>query len=181
MTRYFLFYATLALPLRRKILHYVVLLKFLVMGFFSKLLGNVVSDAIGSTIRKVQENQDYESSYSEPASESRQKESVTATTGGHTRAYFKDILYSEFSKYTVRENIPVSEIGGEGKSYDFGLYENGILKGFVVLVEHNRDNNKAYKDSKLYANRANIPFINFYLHMPNEKKFVIYRINHLLN
>ena len=150
------------------------------MGLFSKLLGNVISDAIGSTINKVQENQGSKPSYTAPVTENRQQEIFTATTGGHTKDYFKEILYSEFSKYTIRENIPVSEIGGEGKSYDFGLYENGILKGFVVLVERNRDNNKAYKDSKLYANKAKIPFINFYLHMPNEKKFVIYRINHHL-
>ena len=150
------------------------------MGFFGKLFGNVISDAIGSTIKKVQEDRGNQPSYAASNSENRQQESDTASTGGHTKEYFKDILYSEFSKYTIRENVPVSEIGGEGKNYDFGLYENGVVKGFVVLVEHNRDNNKAYKDSKLYAKKAKIPFINFYLHMPNKKDFVLYRINHLI-
>ena len=49
-----------------------------------------------------------------------------------------------------------------------------------MLVEHNRDNNRAYLGAKETAVKSNVPFINFYLHMPNERNFVISRINRLM-
>jgi hypothetical protein len=148
------------------------------MGLFGKILGSVIEEAV----KKVQESQGNKPTYSEPVRTSYQNSCNVSTSDGEKRDknYFREILNSEFSRYTVKENVPVSEIGGEGRNYDFGLYENGILKGFVVLVEHNRTNNKAYKDSKQYAQNAKIPFINFHLHMPNKRDFVIYRVNNQL-
>jgi len=94
--------------------------------------------------------------------------------------YFAAILARDFADYQVRGSVPVAELGGQGKPYEFGLYKTGDLKGVVVLVEHNRDRNRAYLGSKEAAQAAGVPFINFYLHMPNEEAFVVSRIRRMV-
>ena len=100
----------------------------------------------------------------------------------HGEAYFAEILETQFSQYEIREDIPVSELGGtDGRDYDFGLYQNGRLVAVVILVEHNKDTNRLYRSSKDAANKAGIPFINFYLQMQNERDYVIDRIRRFIN
>ncbi|MDR0849153.1 MAG: hypothetical protein LBN10_08995 [Propionibacteriaceae bacterium] len=93
-------------------------------------------------------------------------------------AFFATVLAEDFPQYQVRENVPVSEFGGDGKPYDFVLSLGGKTVGVISLVQHNRDRNKAYRNSRAAAQAAGVPFINFYLHMPNEREFVKYRISH---
>ena len=73
----------------------------------------------------------------------------------------------------------MAELGGQGKPYEFGLYREGVLKAVVVLVQHNRDRNRAYTGSKAAAEAAGVPFINFYVHMSNEYGYVVDRIRRL--
>ena len=141
------------------------------MGFFDNLIKNVVGDTLG---KKVEEH------IGNDSDKKVENTTVPSVQGRHDKPFFADILASEFSEYEVKENVPVSELGGEGKPYEFGLYKNGKLVAVIPLVEHNRVNNKAYKDSKEAAAKANVPFINFHLHMPNERDFVIYRINRFI-
>ncbi|MCL1866352.1 MAG: hypothetical protein FWF82_02965 [Oscillospiraceae bacterium] len=100
--------------------------------------------------------------------------------GSKPRPYMAEILSSEFSQYEVRENIPLSEFGKEGRAYDFGLYQNGEAKAFIVLSEHNRTRNHPYWNSEKNAKEMNVPFINFFTHMANEKSYVIGRIKKFL-
>jgi hypothetical protein len=95
------------------------------------------------------------------------------------RAFFAGVLAQKFPEYEVREYVPTAELGGTGRDYDFGLYKAGQPAGMVMLVEHNRDNNAAYKNARSTAQAAGVPFINFYLHMPNEQGFIINRIRRL--
>ena len=97
-----------------------------------------------------------------------------------THAYFAGILAGQFGQYQVRENIPLDEFGAQGRPYDFGLYQNGALVAVVVLAGHNKTRNHPYWNSQKKAQELNIPFINFYTHMPNERDFVIDRINRLM-
>ena len=180
------------------------------MGLLSKILGNVVSDAIGKAKEQMQEhNVDMEqvkkvfsaakeTENRQPQNQPQQQlyqqngkwKDVFVGTEGHTKEHFRKILNSEFSqKYTIKEDVPVSEIGGnEGKNYDFALYENGILKGFVVPMtdyynkysKYDSGYCKNYRASRLCAEKANIPYIHFILSMPNKKDFVIDRINRLV-
>ena len=101
-------------------------------------------------------------------------------TTANAKPYFAGILAQEFAEYEIRESVPVAELGGVGKPYEFGLYQFGALKAVVVLVERNRDHNRAYLGSKEAALAARVPFVNFYLHMPNERGFVISRIRRLM-
>ncbi|MDR1801294.1 MAG: hypothetical protein LBQ95_05610 [Lachnospiraceae bacterium] len=96
------------------------------------------------------------------------------------KEYFAEILATEFSSYEIRENVNPAAFGGSGRNLDFVLHSGGNLLGAVVLVDHNRDNNKAYKDAKSSCEKAGVAFINFYTHMPNERDFVIYRIKNKL-
>jgi len=95
------------------------------------------------------------------------------------RTYFASILSRDFADYEIREMVPAAELGAVGRPYDFGMYKAGLLRAVVMLVEHNRDNNRAYLGPKEAARLAGIPFINFYLHMPNEYDFVVSRIRRM--
>ena len=106
----------------------------------------------------------------------------TSTTGegGHTAGYFKEILTSEFADYELREKVSPSELGGDGRPYDFVLVKGGKIVAVIPLAEHNRTSNSAWKNARTAAESAKVPFINFHLHMPNKRDFVIDRIKRLL-
>jgi len=147
------------------------------MGLFDKILKEV-----GSTIEKAVKD-GLKSETTTSTNESRPVVNNNESISGevHDKSYFKEILNSEFNQYEIKDNVQVSELGGEGRPYDFGLYQLGSIKGVIVLVEHNKTRNKPYWNSEKKAQEAKVPFINFYLHMPNERDFVIYRINKLLS
>ncbi|MDD3401267.1 MAG: hypothetical protein PHT58_06550 [Eubacteriales bacterium] len=99
-------------------------------------------------------------------------------------AYFAAILRSNFPQYMVHQNVPASRLGldavGNEKPYDFVLYGNDDIAGVIMLTEHNRDRNMAFRNAKGAAQDAGIPFINFYKHYPNESDYVIERIRSYL-
>ena len=150
------------------------------MGLFDKIIKGVVTEIIKENTDKKSSNISQRDAVKENIISNDRQEFNSANEELHDKNYFRKILNSEFSRYEIRENISVSEIGGEGRNLEFGLYETNSLKAVVVLVEHNRDNNRGYNGAKAACKNAKIPFINFYLHMPNKREFVIYRINNLL-
>ena len=112
-------------------------------------------------------------------------------------AYFKEILATEFSQYSVRENVAVTDVAGYasdefklyksrptqaykaewGQPYTFVLEQAGSLKGVVMLGNgHSHDSNVKYLIARMYAKKMGIPYINFYTQMPNERDYVIGRI-----
>lgn len=99
-------------------------------------------------------------------------------------AYFARILAEEFPEYAAEPATPASALGFAAtlpaKPYDFALLQGGTCRAVVMLTEHNRDNNMAFKNAKQAAQSAGIPFINFYLHYPNERGYVIQRIRSFL-
>ncbi|MBO6023559.1 MAG: hypothetical protein J6P83_01775 [Bacteroidales bacterium] len=116
-------------------------------------------------------------------------------------AYFKEILATEFSQYSVRENVAVTDVAGYasdefklyksrptqaykaewGQPYTFVLEQAGSLKGVVMLGNgHSHDSNVKYLIARMYAKKMGIPYINFYTQMPNERDYVIGRIRKFL-
>jgi len=147
------------------------------MGLFDK----IIKDAINGKIEDVIQKHTGIGMNNTDRKEEKNDYSVQKTLqNNHGKEYFAEILASEFSQYEVKENVPVSDIGGIGKAYDFGLYSNGKLVAVIPLVEHNRDHNRAYLGGREAAKKENIPFINFYLHMTNERNYVINRIKRLI-
>ena len=117
-------------------------------------------------------------------------------------SYFKDILLTEFPSYTIRENVKVTDLAGFvsdeaqlyttrprqvykaewGQPYTFVLEAGGSPKGVVMLGKgHSHDENVKYLVARMYAEKLNLPYINFYTQMPNERGYVIGRIRKFLN
>ena len=113
------------------------------------------------------------------------------------RAYFAEILATEFPAFGVGENIPVTDLVGNaadefqlyktrprqvyqaawGAPYTFVLYADGGPKGIVMLGDgHSHDSNVKYLISRMYAKKLGIPYINFYTQMANERAYVVARI-----
>ena len=118
------------------------------------------------------------------------------------KAYFREILASEFPSYDIRENVLVTDMVGFaaeeyqlyttrprqiykaewGQPYTFVLEIGGNAKGVVMLGNgHSHDSNVKYLISRMYAKKLDIPYINFYTQMPNERGYVIERIRKFLN
>ena len=149
---------------------------------------------------------------SQPAQQSRPTPQPTATpryedeeivrTDAEWLAYFREILASEFAAYSVRENVPVTDVAGFandefqlyrtrprqaykaewGQPYTFLLEQAGIPRGVVMLGKGNSHNsNVKYLIARMYAKKLGFAYINFYTQMPNERDYVIGRIRKFLN
>ena len=123
-------------------------------------------------------------------------------TDAEWKSYFKEILLSEFPSYTIRENVKVTDLVGFvsdeaqlyttrprqvykaewGQPYTFVLEAGGSPKGVVMLGNgHSHDSSVRYLVARMYAEKLNLPYINFYTQMPNERTYVIGRIRKYLN
>ncbi len=123
-------------------------------------------------------------------------------TDAEWKSYFKEILLSEFPSYTIRENVKVTDLVGFvsdeaqlyttrprqvykaewGQPYTFVLEAGGSPKGVVMLGNsHSHDSSVRYLVARMYAEKLNLPYINFYTQMPNERAYVIGRIRKFLN
>lgn len=123
-------------------------------------------------------------------------------TDAEWKAYFKEILQSEFSSYTIRENVKVTDLAGYandefklyetrptqaykaewGQPYTYVLESGGTPKAVVMLGNgHSHDSNVKYLIARMYAKKLGMPYINFYTQMPNERNYVIGRIRKFLN
>jgi hypothetical protein len=123
-------------------------------------------------------------------------------TAAEWEAYFKEILLSEFSSYSIREKVKVTDLVGFvsdeaqlyttrprqvykaewGQPYTFVLESGGSPKAVVMLGNgHSHDENVKYLVARMYAKKLDIPYINFYTQMDNERGYVIERIRKFLN
>lgn len=116
-------------------------------------------------------------------------------------AYFKGILETRFPEYTVKENVPVTELTGDveetfqlyetrpyraykaewGKDYDFVLYSDGKPKAVVMLGDgHCHSKHVDFLISRMFAKKLDVPYIGFYLEFPNVEEYVVGRIREQL-
>ena len=175
------------------------------MGIFRNLLKDVISTAkdVGKDLEK--ELGKYKDTPSKPAPQpSPSPVSKPAPKAEIHRTdtqwvdYFREILQTAFTSYTYKENVPVTELVGYvndefqlyrtrpqqaykaewGKPYSFVLYQSGIPRGIVMLGKgHSHDSNVKYLIARKYAQKMNLPYINFYTQMENERNYVIERIH----
>ena len=122
-------------------------------------------------------------------------------TPSEWRAYFREIIQTEFAGYTFRENVPVTEIAGQvadefqlyhtrpkqvykaewGEPYTFVLYQGVDPKGVVMLGDgHSHDAKVKFLIARMFAKKMGLPYINFYTQMPNERSYVVSRIRRFL-
>ena len=94
----------------------------------------------------------------------------------------RTVLAKEFSQYEVREQVSPATLGGTGKfqSYDFGVYENGAPKLFIMVVYNNTCCHREYRWSKEQAEKAGVPMINFVFAFENKIDYIINRLHQYL-
>ena len=116
--------------------------------------------------------------------------------------YFAEILSSEFPQYSVKRNVPVTDLAGyaadvfqlyatrpqqtykaeRGAPYTFVLYQGDQPAAVVMLgdgASHSRS--VKYLIARMYAKKLGLPYINFYTQCPNERGYVVSRIRQFLN
>lgn len=118
-------------------------------------------------------------------------------TEAEWHAYFAEILRNRFPQYTVRENVPVTELTGNvsdvfrlyenrpnqvykaewGRPYDFVLYSGEKPVTAVMLGDgHCHSSKVTYLISKMFAKKFNVPYLGFYTQFPNTEDYVVKRI-----
>ena len=126
---------------------------------------------------------------------------VTRETPAKDPAYFAEILSSEFPQYSVRQNVPVTDLAGNaadefklyttrpqqtykaewGEPYTFVLYQDETPVGVVMLGSgYSHGRNVKFLIARSYAKKLGLPYINFYLQYPNERAYVVERIRKFL-
>ncbi len=107
-----------------------------------------------------------------------QSRNSSSGSGSSIEIRMNEILSSEFSGFEVRKEIPSTDYGAAvgSRNYSYGLFRNGSPVLFILLTEHNRDNNRAFRGAKEASDRSGIPVMNFYTHMENEHQYVTNRI-----
>lgn len=173
------------------------------MGLFKDLLKGVAGDLVakvqqaanaamsGTTSESSQPHSGGRGSFVAPAAE------APVRSEAESVSYFSGILASRFPQYSVRRNVPVTELAGDatdsfqlystrptqaykaewGEPYTFVLSEGGVPKGIVMLGSgHSHDAKVKYLISRMYAKKLGLPYINFYTQMPNERDYVVERI-----
>ena len=94
-----------------------------------------------------------------------------------------EVLRNEFAGYEIKKEVLPIMFGPQyrtGKPFSYCLYLNGKLVAAVMLVDHNKDKNKAYLTTKDLCENRKIPFIYFYTHMYNERQYVLDRIKNAI-
>ncbi|MBR2770672.1 MAG: hypothetical protein IKD78_01430 [Bacteroidales bacterium] len=127
---------------------------------------------------------------------------VPERTDEEWKAYFREILITDFAQYSFREDVPVQDIVGYandefklyvdrpkqaykaewGQPYNFVLETPSGIKGVVMIGKgHCHEINVKYLISRMYAKKIGIPYIYFYTQLPNKKDYVVNRIYKFLN
>ena len=166
------------------------------MGLFKNILDVAVKAATDAISQQVQQPK-------APAyTPSSKPEETRPAPPADWNAYFSEILSAEFPQYSVRKNVPVTEIAGDvtdnfklyetrplqaykaewGAPYTFVLSQGEKPVGIVMLGSgHSHDSNVKYLIARKYAQKLGLPYINFYTQMPNEREYVIGRIKKFMN
>ena len=175
------------------------------MGLFKNLLKSVAGDAINQLKETLNttlaEQVPQPARKVTPASPSPEPVETPERSEAEWRAYFRDILQTEFSGYGLRENVPVTGIAGDvadefqlyhtrptqvyraewGQPYTFVLDQGGVPKAVVMLgAGHSQSANVKDLIARMYAKKSGLPYINFYTQMPNERGYVIGRLHRFL-
>lgn len=162
-------------------------------------IAKTVKDNINDELNKPKPSQPAQSS--QPAHQtpyaSAPMETVREKSPEEWVSYFREILHAEFSQYTIKENVLVTELVGFateeaklyptrpqqaykaewGKPYTFVLYRGDRPAGVVMLGNgHSHDQNVKYLISRMYTKKLGIPYINFYTQMENKREYVIQRM-----
>lgn len=175
------------------------------MGLLKSLFGSVAEKAL-SQVKDAILNANQQQNQASPQA---QTQTPSYTPSGYSadktpeewQTFFRGILQTEFAAYSIRENVPVTELAGAaadsfqlyktrpaqvyraewGKPYSFVMYQGYQPRAIVMLGSgHSHYSNVKYLISRMYAKKLGLPYINFYTQMPNERPYVVSRIGKFL-
>lgn len=172
------------------------------MSLLGNLLGKAVQKGISELTSKINAATGQPQQQNPFSQRTEPRQSVyEAEPPANVPAHFRSILRSDFPQFTVRENVPVTELVGDacdsfqlyktrpyqaykaewGQPYSFVLYQAGRPRAVVMLGGgHTHSANVKYLIARKYAQKAGLPYINFYSQMPNERQYVVSRIKKFL-
>ncbi|MBO4486292.1 MAG: hypothetical protein J5734_04055 [Prevotella sp.] len=164
-----------------------------------KKIVDVAKDYLDSSTKDLEPRRQ---SRPEQRPEPKQEPEAIERTDAEWKTYFREILQREFSSYTLRENVKVTDLAGYvsdefklykkrpnqvykaewGQPYTFVLESAGAPKAVVMLGDgHSHDSNVKYLIARMYAKKLGMPYINFYTQMPNERSYVVERVRKFLD
>ena len=160
-----------------------------------------IAEKVASVAQEISAKQETAAKPAPAAAPVRDTAPAPEKTDAEWRAYFREIIQSECAGYSVREDVPVTELVGNvsdefqlyrtrprqvykaewGMPYTFVLYQGGAPKGVVMLGDgHSHSANVKYLIARMYTKKIGIPYINFYTQMPNERGYVAGRLHRFL-
>ena len=144
-----------------------------------------IGKAVGSAARSGSVNS---GSYNAPQNTDSDRSSYAQSRGNtpdpDIEQKFEQILTGDFPELRIMKNAAPANIGITApqpcRPYTFALMRNGKAAVVILLTQHNRINNAAFKNARKSALDSKIPFLNFYTHMPNERGYITSRIKSVL-
>lgn len=154
------------------------------MGFLDKLLKSALNQVERAVNEATEDNnrQTRQENAGNNGQTYRAASAKTTSNRVNLEREMMNLLADHFPEYDLRMEVSPSIFNADpmSRSYSYGLYRNGSPKMMIMVTEHNRDNNRAYRYAKQACENAGVPFLNFFTHMPNEKEYVINRIKNAL-
>ena len=160
-----------------------------------------IAEKVASVAQEISAKQETTAKPAPAAAPVRSTAPAPEKTDAEWRAYFREIIQTECAGYSVREDVPVTELVGNvsdefqlyrtrprqvykaewGEPYSFVLYQGGAPKGVVMLGKgHSHSAKVKYLIARMYTKKIGIPYINFYTQMPNERGYVAGRLHRFL-
>jgi hypothetical protein len=91
--------------------------------------------------------------------------------------YFVNLIGQNFPQFTIQtREYPAPFARPTSQPYDLTLYQDGRAVAAIILTKGNRYRSQAFKDAKADSEAAGVPFMNFFLRLPNRPDYVVDRI-----
>ena len=135
---------------------------------------NSVKDSLG----------DFKNQIEQEVQESKKQETYYEyrEDGKTCREKILEVLASDFSQYTVKENVSPVTIGGTGKfmNYSIVVYDGTTPKLFIMIIGKTTTAHREYRWSRQEAEKNGYTFLNFVNHYPNTIEYITDRLHQYL-
>ncbi len=146
------------------------------MGFLSRFIGREAAKVLTGAVNDALNNSNADNPYSQVSVVDEKLQRLTGEKG--LRARLEDVVAREWSDCELRKNIPASELGAQrgARRYSYGLYRMGYPIAMIMVVERNGNNKRDVLLAQLASIERGIPYMNFYIHLPNETDYISNRL-----
>lgn len=163
------------------------------MGLFDKLLKMGANKLVQEASSQISKALDGKTAHTASRSEPVHKKSVKprgrgddwemkVINGKNVYDKLESCFHTHFADYEIRRDVSPADFGGaaDARCFTYVLYLNGEAKAVVMVTPHNQDARKAYRQAMDAANKAGLPFINFFTHFDNREDYILDRLSRYL-